>query len=126
MRIPKKMIVLMPQDDARKNRSKYYRMKQWRDLSKWYMRCHPLCEECLKNGEDKDEVIVNAADAVHHIQSPFESGLDEAMTLKRLLDPNNLMSLCNECHSKIHNEELAERKQKLQDKITNIKPTRVG
>lgn len=125
MRIPKKMIVLMPQDDARRERSKYYAMKEWRDLSKWYLRCHPLCEECLRQGEGKEEMVVRAADEVHHIQSPFDGGLDEAMRMKRLLDPNNLRALCKECHARIHNEQLEERRKKMIEKNKNIKPKRM-
>ena len=54
-----------------------------------------LCEMCEKKG------IVKPADDVHHIQSFMEVDDQDA---RRLLafDFDNLMSLCDECHSEIH------------------------
>lgn len=82
--------------DRRELRQKAYNSTAWRKLRLSYMKQHPVCEECLKNGK------VTAADSIHHKKSPFR-GNDVNWTL--LLDPDNLESICRECHARIHNEE---------------------
>jgi predicted HNH restriction endonuclease len=54
---------------------------------------HPICEECLKKGK------VTAAQDVHHKKSPFKDG---EINWNLLLDYDNLMSVCKDCHGKIH------------------------
>ena len=61
---------------------------QWSKLSRDYRKRFPLCENCMEKG------IAKEADLVHHIVPVREGGA--------LLDEQNLMSLCNECHSRIH------------------------
>ena len=46
------------------------------------------CQECLRRGESR------AADTVHHIE-PNNAGL--------FYDTGNLVSLCGECHNRMHN-----------------------
>lgn len=101
--INKDSIVLIPRTENRENRQKSYQTKQWRDLRLAYIQLHPLCELC---GEDK----VNPSVDVHHKLSPFEPNIGEAEKQRRLLDWNNLMALCKECHSKIHNEQNQKKK----------------
>ena len=78
----------------RKDRQKLYQLKQWRDLSQYFRMMHPMCQICEKN----------VAEHVHHINSPFDYGLSEIEKLTRLLDLDNLMALCHECHNSIHQE----------------------
>ena len=80
----------------RKERQQLYQMKQWRDLSKWYRMTHPICEECARHGK------LSPAEHVHHINSPFDYGLSEVEKLSRLLHPDNLMAVCQECHNILH------------------------
>lgn len=54
---------------------------------------YPLCELCEKEGR-----VVAAVD-VHHIHSPFAEGMQYA------LDVFNLLSLCKECHGRVHTDE---------------------
>lgn len=61
----------------------------WRLISKRYRELHPLCEECLKHDR------FTPAQLVHH-----KLPLDEGGTN----DFDNLMSLCNSCHTSIHNK----------------------
>lgn len=75
--------------------SKYYDTKQWKMLRKAYWKAHPLCECCLKKG------IVRQADEVHH-KHIFLRGKSEEERWNLLLDWNNLMSVCSECHAKLH------------------------
>lgn len=73
-----------------------YNSTTWRRLREVYMHQHPLCEECLKKNK------VTPAQSIHHIKSPFEKGV---INYQLLLDPDNLMAVCNECHGEIHNRE---------------------
>lgn len=75
--------------------NKYYHSMSWRNLRVAYMRDHPLCERCLEKG------IAKPAEEVHHIRF-FESGKTEQDKWFFLLNENNLMSVCRECHQKIH------------------------
>lgn len=85
-------------------RQKLYQMKQWRDLSEWFRMNNPMCQICGKN----------VAEHVHHINSPFDYGISEVEKISRLLDPENLMALCAECHNKIHQEKNS---KKVDDKV---------
>lgn len=78
----------------RKERQQLYQMKQWRDLSQYFRMMHPMCQICEKN----------VAEHVHHINSPFDYGLSEVEKIARLLDTDNLMALCHECHNRLHQE----------------------
>ena len=81
----------------REDRRKIYDTSQWRKLRSAYLQQHPLCELCQR--EDK---VVPAVD-VHHIIS-FMSTNDHLKRKFIAYNPDNLMSLCKECHQKIHNE----------------------
>ena len=69
-----------------KNHNKTYG-RSWRNIRNRYLRAHPLCEMCLKEGR-----YVSATE-VHHIL-PVNKGGDHRLS--------NLMSLCHSCHEKIH------------------------
>lgn len=60
----------------------------WRKIRDGYIKAHPLCEVCAKDG------FMTPATLVHHKTPIDEGGTHEV---------NNLMSLCNSCHNKIHN-----------------------
>lgn len=80
------------------NRQKLYSNPQWKKLSKLYRQTNPLCEECLKND------VVTPASSVHHKLSPFDGNIGEVEQYRRLLDWDNLESVCHQCHQKIHEE----------------------
>jgi 5-methylcytosine-specific restriction protein A len=80
----------------RKLRQKAYQSTEWRKTRETYMHSNPLCEECLKKGK------VTPATSVHHIKSPFKNG---EINQFLLLDYENLMSVCHECHADIHNRQ---------------------
>lgn len=99
--INKKRIKLISVEKEKKTwRQKYYQNPQWKVLRKIKIQQNPLCERCLEN-----EIVTPASD-VHHIHSPFDGGLSEMERYRRLLDWNNLISLCRECHNEIHNAQL--------------------
>ncbi len=59
----------------------------WKRIRAAYVRGHPLCEECLKQG------IVKPVEEVHHI-IPLKAGGGNTF--------DNLVSLCKSCHMKAH------------------------
>ena len=67
-------------------RSTAERGKKIRDR---YVQAHPLCEQCLKQGR------TTPAEEVHHIIPLSRGGTHST---------DNLMSLCQSCHNKIHHD----------------------
>ena len=67
--------------------SKYGRA--WHRIRARYVAAHPLCEQCLKEGR------ITPVEEVHHIV-PISKGGTHA--------EDNLMSLCQSCHTKIHHD----------------------
>ncbi|HEM4925531.1 TPA: HNH endonuclease [Streptococcus suis] len=59
----------------------------WRKIRASYVKAHPYCELCFKEGRMK------RVEEVHHIKPLAEGGTH---------DTTNLISLCQSCHSKIH------------------------
>ena len=62
---------------------------RWRQIRDRYIAKHPLCEECLKSG------WLVPVDEVHHIV-PVNQGGTHA--------EDNLMSLCQSCHTKTRSD----------------------
>jgi 5-methylcytosine-specific restriction enzyme A len=83
---------------------KLYNSIEWKKTRNWYISTHPFCEDCLQLG--KARVAVE----VHHIH-PFRSGLTKEKQLDLLLDENNLVSLCKECHVLRHDKVLKNLKE---------------
>ena len=97
LNIPKKNKTNVHQPtDMRRLRQKAYQSKEWRALRDVYIKQNPICEECIKKGK------VTPAQDVHHIKSPFSKN---NVNQQLLLDYNNLMSLCKQCHAEIHNRQ---------------------
>lgn len=80
---------------GREERMAIYASSRWRKLRLAHLMGHPLCEMCQREGR-----TVPAID-VHHITS-FMSTDDPLRRLQLAYDPGNLMSLCKECHQKLH------------------------
>lgn len=79
--------------DMRKLRQAAYSRTDWRKMRETYLKTHPICEDCLAKGK------VTPATDVHHLKSPFKGG---EVNYSLLLDYDNLMSLCKECHGNRH------------------------
>ena len=76
---------------------KFYKSKKWQKVRAYvWSRDKGLCQRCLRNG------IIKAGDTVHHIVeiSP-ENIRDEAIAL----NPDNLETLCRDCHAAVHKRE---------------------
>ena len=82
--------------DMRKLRAEAYNNTTWRKMRDTYMHEHPICEECLKKGK------ITPAEDIHHKRSPFSKG---EVNYALLLDYDNLMAVCKECHGNIHAEQ---------------------
>ena len=80
------------QSDRKKQRQSLYNNKPWKALSQFMRMENPICQRCNEH----------LTEDVHHILSPFEQGISHAEAMKRLLDPNNLICLCRQCHNFMH------------------------
>lgn len=76
--------------------AKIYNTPNWKNLRKAKLQANPVCELCLEKG------IVKPTEEIHHIK-PILSGIDEIEMMELAFDYDNLISLCKECHHKIHN-----------------------
>lgn len=74
---------------------KYYGSMAWRNLRDYFITNHPLCQDCALKGRSVP------AEEIHHVV-PFLLGKNEMEKWRLLLDMNNLVSLCKECHIERH------------------------
>lgn len=63
--------------------------RAWKRIRDRYIKAHPLCEECQKQGK------LTPVEEVHHIIPLSKGGTNKY---------SNLMSLCQSCHTKTHME----------------------
>ncbi|WP_141304364.1 HNH endonuclease [Moorella sp. E306M] len=63
---------------------------RWQKVREMYLRQHPLCEMCEREGR------VTPATMVHHKQ-PIRHGGE-------VLNMENLMAVCRACHDRIHSK----------------------
>ena len=84
------------ESDRRKERRKYYNNTYYQRIREYYMRCHPWCERCLKEGK------YSPASDCHHVVSPFQGELSHEAKYTLLTDANNFIALCRNCHNEIH------------------------
>ena len=86
-----------------KDKATIYNSREWKELRIQKLRANPLCEICQQHG------IVRSAHSVHHVV-PIETAttMEEMKRLAFCSNMSNpldgLMSLCDECHHKIHEE----------------------
>lgn len=108
----------MSREEYQEMRRKAYNTMGWRRLRKYHLSQHPICEKCWA-----DKGIINPGTPdhplhIHHIKSPFSSaGVD----MDLLLDDNNLMTVCGECHGLIHNNPKVVNKAMI-DKLDKLLP----
>lgn len=85
----------------RQLRQKVYNSREWRELRAWYIAHHPLCERCSEQGR------TSVATAIHHKTSfakYFQNGEITEKSLQVAFDPDNLMSVCEDCHLTLHHQ----------------------
>lgn len=69
----------------------------WKKLSKKILSERPKCELCKIRGIDKD------SEETHHIFK-FAEQLEEDLAKELMLDEDNLIAVCKECHKHIHKQ----------------------
>ena len=76
---------------------KFYKSKRWQNVRALiWSRDRGLCQRCYKKG------IIKAGDTVHHITELNPQNIyDENVSL----NPNNLITLCRDCHAAVHKRE---------------------
>lgn len=82
---------------------------RWKRLRLEKLKAQPLCEcdECKEHNK------ITLAEAVHHIV-PVESVTTIEQMEALMFDWNNLMSVSNECHARIHAEMFSHTKENVQ------------
>ena len=90
-----------------KDKATIYNSREWKELRRAKLRAQPLCEMCLEEGRNQGvkRGYVRSATCVHHIV-PIETATtkEEMWRLAIGCGLSGLMSLCDECHHKIHEE----------------------
>lgn len=79
----------------RESRQKIYQSAEWKKLREAKLLQNPLCEICLSKG------IVTPAIDIHHIDSFTK--YDGLKLLEVAYNYGNLLSVCKQCHQKLHN-----------------------
>lgn len=69
----------------------------WIRLRKWKLKEHPLCELCEQEGR------TTLATEIHHV-TPVEFAVNKDQKQELMYNAGNLMSLCHQCHVRIHTE----------------------
>lgn len=70
---------------------------RWKRLRRDKLSAQPTCEMCEQEGR------VRLATEVHHVV-PVLDGMSREEMSRLAFDPHNLMSLCAECHDRVHRE----------------------
>lgn len=90
-----------------KDKAEIYNSREWKELRIAKLQAQPLCEQCIKDGQAAGVPggWIRAATCVHHIV-PIELAKtkEEMRRLALECGLQGLMSLCQECHARIHKE----------------------
>lgn len=70
---------------APKQADDFYVSARWRRFRNWYLRQHPMCEQCEREGR------LVPADMVDHVQELRDGGAP--------LTEDNVQALCRKCHA---------------------------
>ena len=101
----------------KQQRQSMYSKSEYRKLRDWYYQCHPICEDCQRIG------LLTEAKDIHHVMSPYDPNISPAESYRRLMDENNLVSLCRYHHNLRHGnckkDEIDEFEKALADFNTN-------
>ena len=105
------------QSYRKQQRQSMYSKAEYRKLRDWYYQCHPICEDCQRIG------LLTEAKDIHHVMSPYDPNISPAESYRRLMDENNLVSLCRYHHNLRHGnckkDEIDEFEKALADFNTN-------
>ena len=87
--------------DMKQYAERFYKSKKWQRIRALvWARDKGLCQRCREQG------ILKAGDTVHHIVELTPENInDESVSL----NPDNLMTLCRDCHAAVHKKSLDRR-----------------
>lgn len=74
-----------------------YNSQRWKKLRDTHLMFNPLCERCLKDG------VTTSGAEVHHVR-PISTARTLSEAEQLAFDSTNLMTLCVDCHHKVHQE----------------------
>ena len=103
-----------PQSYRKRQRQSMYSKSEYRKLRDWYYQCHPICEDCQRIG------LITPSKDVHHIMSPYDANISPAESYRRLMDENNLVSLCRYHHNLRHGNCKKEEIDEFEKALANI------
>lgn len=87
---------------AREFAASFYKSQAWKNCRAAYAKhARHLCEDCLEHG------IYRPGEIVHHV---IELTPENISCPEVALDFNNLRLLCRDCHAKVHNARLQNRR----------------
>lgn len=96
--INKKKSKQQVQTDKQRKRRKIYNSALWNKMRLAQLQSHPICQICKLEG--KTTLGIDT----HHLDSFIN--YDGMEMMNKAYDSNNLISLCKECHNRIHNGDL--------------------
>ena len=76
----------------------YYNSQNWKKLRSNILLKEPICQNCKLFLRD------TPSQTVHHILKFYDQP-DEKTKTDLLLDPDNLIALCSDCHQNIHTKD---------------------
>jgi 5-methylcytosine-specific restriction protein A len=79
-----------------KELQKVYNCKRWKNLRLYKLSLNPCCEICLKENK-----YIPAVEVHHIVKFSLFEGNER---IEKAYNINNLMSVCEDCHQKIHKE----------------------
>lgn len=99
----------------RKSGSDIYNTRLWMQLRECKRRTSPLCEVCLAAGR------LTPGAQVHHIVS-FNEADDRAERERLGYDPDNVVTVCEQCHRELHHGSLTgcRTKAEIEEKARNL------
>jgi 5-methylcytosine-specific restriction endonuclease McrA len=76
---------------------RFYKSRKWQKVRQYvWTRDKGLCQNCLKNG------LIKGGDTVHHI---IEINPENITNEEISLNPDNLVTLCRDCHAAMHRKQ---------------------
>ena len=106
-----------PQSYRKRQRQSMYSKAEYRKLRDWYYQCHPICEDCQRIG------LLTEAKDIHQLITTYNTNISPDESYRRLMDENNLVSLCRYHHNLRHGnckkDEIDEFEKALADFNTN-------
>ena len=90
-----------------RDKAEIYNSPEWRKLRALKLQTQPLCEKCRADGIAAGVLPdgwIRSAHCVHHIVPIETASSKEEMKRIAFCGLDGLMSLCDECHRKIHTD----------------------